>query len=733
MSVKLSRRHFLQASGIAGTLAVSASLCPGTAQANLRARTEQPYDESRFTTCDMCFNRCGVVARLRKSKVVKLDPNPEFVKSRGMLCARGVAGLAQVYDTDRLTTPLLRVGKRGEGKWKPIDWDEALKLAAERFLEIGKKYTRCGVMFSAGADMQTTFCNRLAAAFGSFNTSTQESLCLFSMHRAYLDTFGEIPMPDLRHCKYILMPGSNRFESLVTPDSTDLMNALREGARLCVVDPRPTKTALLATEWLPIRPGTDISLALGLIRVLLTENLIDTQWVNEHCFGLEELRAHVEPFTPDRVSADTGLDPHAIVRVARDMAAAAPAALVYPGRRTSDYTDSTQMRRAWAILNALLGNFDRKGGLLVPAPIKLKSIPLDAPWYDDNPEFRADEKALPIPFKEEGAFMPLRETVLSSKPYPIKGWLTFKTNPLQTAPDRARSKAMAEAMDFMVCMDIQMSDTAFMSDLVLPCHSYLERQDPVQMLAGGPAGSCLVWRDPVVSPLHNTRNPFDIFKGLAQHMGLGEHFDFTIDQFREAQLSGLPAAERPIALAALNEKGVYHPQNQTITGRYTQVKYKTSSGKIDLYSRLYEKKGLDPLPAFISPQVPPGQFRLVVGRNALITQTSTQNNALLCELQADNPLVMAEEAAAKLGIHNGDTVEIKSANAVGRVQVRVEKNMEPSTVYMHSGYGTLSPDLTRVTGLSIADFLKNSMDTISGNAAHHETFVSITSLRENNG
>lgn len=731
MSVKVSRRHFLKASSIAAGIAAGAAVsgtCPSAAQANLLAKAEQPYDESRFTTCDMCFNRCGVVARLREGRVVKLDPNPHFTKSRGMLCARGIAGLAQVYDKDRLTTPLLRVGKRGEGKWKPIGWDEALKLAAERFLEIGKKHTRCGVMFSAGADMQTTFCNRLAAAFGSFNTTTQESLCLFSMHRAYLDTFGEIPMPDLKHCKYVLMPGSNRFESLVTPDSTDLMDALRTGAKLCVVDPRPTKTALLATDWLCIRPGTDISLALGLMRVLLTENRIDSAWVAEHCFGLDELRAHVEPFTPERVSADTGLDPVAVVRVARDMAAAAPAALVYPGRRTSDYTDSTQMRRAWAILNGLLGNFDHQGGLLVPAPIRLKSIPLDAPWYDDNPEFRADEQAIPLPFKEEGAFMPLRETVLSGKPYPIKGWLTFKTNPLQTAPDRARSRAMAESMDFMVCLDIQMSDTAFMSDLVLPCHSYLERQDPVQMLSGGPAGSCLVWREPVVEPAHNTRNPFDIFKGLATHMGLAEHFDFTIEQFRTAQLSGLPAGEQPTALAALTDKGVYHPDNQTITGRYPQAKYKTSSGKIDLYSQLYKKKGLEPLPPYTPPTTPSNAFRLVVGRNALITQTSTQNNALLCELQADNPLVMPEEAAAKLGLKNGDTVEMKTANATGRIVIRLEKGMEPGTVYMHSGYGTLSSDLTRVSGLCIADFLNNSMDAISGNAAHHETWVSIAKV-----
>lgn len=727
MSAKLSRRTFLKATGLAGSAAVAASLCPNSAQANLRARPEMPYDQSHFTTCDMCFNRCGVLAHVRDGKVVKLDPNPHFVKSRGMLCARGVAGIAQLYDPHRLTTPLLRVGKRGEGKWKPLEWNEALNLAAERFLDIGKKYTRCGVLFSAGADMQTTFCNRLAGAFGSFNNTTQESLCLFSMHRAYLDTFGEIPQPDVRHCKYILMPGSNRFEALVTPDSSDLMTALQEGAKLCVVDPRPTKTARLATEWLPIRPGTDMALALALVRVLLNENLYDQAWVAEHCSGLDELRAHVQPFTPEMAAQETGLSAESILRVARDMAAAAPAALVYPGRRTSDYTDSTQIRRAWAILNALLGNFDREGGLLVPAPIRLKSIPLEAPWYDDNPAGRVDEKAIPLPFKEEGSFMPVREAALSGKPYPLKGWLTFKTNPLQTAPDRAKSIAMAEQMEFMVSMDIQMSDTAFMSDLILPCHTYLERQDPIQMLAGGSAGSCLAWREPVVAPLHDTRNPFDIFKGLAERMDLAEHFNFTIDDYRTAQLTGLAEAERGIALSALREKGVYHPENQQITGRYPEAKYKTSSRKIDLYSAMYAKKGLPPLPVYTAPKTEPSSFRLVAGRSALTTQTSSQNNSLLHELQPNSPLHMPESVATTMGIHEGDTVELHSAQATGRVQVHLVKGMEPGTVYMHSGYGALSPALPLVhgNGLSIAAFMANAMDALSGNAAHHETLVTV--------
>ena len=676
----------------------------------------------------MCFNRCGAIARIRGGKVVKLDPNPNFVKSRGMLCARGAAGMAQLYDPDRLRQPLQRVGRRGEGRWKPITWEAALDLAAERYLEIGRRLTRCGVVFSFGADMQTTFANRFAAAFGSFNVTTQESLCLFSMHRAYLDTFGEVPMPDVRHARYVLMPGSNRFEALVTPDSSDLMDMLQEGGSLCVVDPRCTKTAALATDWLQIRPGTDLALALALIHVIVTEKLYNAGWVNEHTFGLDELAAHVADKTPGWASGLTGLAADRIVRVAREMAAAAPRALVYPGRRTSDYTDSTQIRRGWAILNALLGNFDQQGGLMVPSPFRLRGIPLKAPWYDDSPRDRLGDARISLPFKEEASFEPLRDAVLEGKPYPAAGWFVFKTNPMQTAPDRAKTLAMIEKMEFITTVDVVMSDTAFMSDLVLPAHTYLERHDPCQVLSGGPAGPCVVWRDPVVKPLYDTRNPFDIFRGLAERMGLAEHFNFTVQDFRAAQLKSL-GDDAGKAEKALREQGVYIPDTP-LYGLYGgKSSYKTSSKKIDIFSNLYAKKQVDPLPVYTDPKQGEG-FRLIMGRTALVTQSSSQNNALLAQYVPTNTLDIHPEPAALLGIAEGDRVEVKSAAGSVTLKAHLDPGMEKGSVFMLTGFGALSTGLSRLhgNGACIVALLEDAHDRISGNAAHHETFVQVKKL-----
>ena len=252
----VSRRGFRTLGVGAAATATAGGLLkarPAGAQGGLK-----PGFESKFTVCDMCFNKCSAIARVGDGVVRKLDPNPKFLKSRGMLCAKGNAGLHQLYDPNRLKYPLLRVGERGQGQFRRISWSEALDLAAAKMGAIAKEYTRCGMLFMAGADMQSTFVHRFAEAFGSYNVISHESNCLLSNNRAFLDTFGEVPIPDVLNSKYILMAGANRFESLVTPDSIDLMTTLREhGCKLVVLDPRYTKTAALANEYHAIRPGTD--------------------------------------------------------------------------------------------------------------------------------------------------------------------------------------------------------------------------------------------------------------------------------------------------------------------------------------------------------------------------------------------------------------------------------------------------------------------------------------------
>jgi thiosulfate reductase/polysulfide reductase chain A len=197
-----------------------------------------------------------------------------------------------------------------------------------------------------------------------------------------------------------------------------------------VLDPRYTKTAGLADEWYQIRPGTDMAFFLALMHVIISEKLYDADYAAKKLFGLEQLAEHVKQYSPEWAEGECQIPAQDIRRIARELAAAAPTAIVYPGRRTSDYVNSTQIRRSMAILNALLGNWDRPGGLLAARQVGLSKPELpEAPWYEDNPEDRLDMGRAHMMFEEEGSFKHMRDAIIEAKPYPIKGWFVYKHNP----------------------------------------------------------------------------------------------------------------------------------------------------------------------------------------------------------------------------------------------------------------------------------------------------------------
>jgi thiosulfate reductase/polysulfide reductase chain A len=722
---RLSRRSMLKITGTAaaGTLLAGSGawrLAPEAWAAGGAAAG--PKIGKYFSACDMCFNKCGLIARVENGVVRKLDPNPHYLKSRGMLCARGNAGIRQLYDPNRLKYPLLRKGARGEGKWQRLSWDQALDLAAEKLQRLGERYTRCGTVFNAGTDTQSTFVHRFAEAYGSYNVLSHESNCLISRNRAFLDTFGVMPVPDTLNCRYMVMAGANRFEALVTPDSIDIVTAMGNGAKLVVLDPRFTKTAALASEWHPIKPGTDMAFFLAVAHVLITEELYDRQFVAKRTHGFDRLAEHVKKYPPEWAAKECEIGPDDIRRIARSLAQAAPAAMVYPGRRSSDYENSTQVRRSMAIVNALLGNWDQKGGLTLPRTIKTGSIPLEAPFYDKNPEDRVDAGRASMMFPEEGSFKYTRDAVLQGKPYPIKGWFNYKTNPMQTGANRKKTRAMFEKLEFAICVDILMSDTAWVSDLVLPAPSYLERGDPVSAFQASSACSGIMMRDPVVKPMFESKPVFWIMKELAGRLGLGKYFDFTMDDYRKAQLKKLPQVAK-----ALAQEGVYNEVAPT-HGRHQNQKFRTRSGKVEFFVDRYVEKKVDPLPVYRPPQaVPAGKFRLVVGRNAYISQSSSTNNVLLCELESENTLWIHPQAAGRLGLSQSQEVVVTSPVGTQRIKARVTEETRPDTVYMDSGFGVISKELANIysKGACIAELLEDRADAVTGNMAMHETFVSV--------
>ncbi len=718
----ISRRGFLKSSvaaaavgaGIQGPLVKG--LVPRAHASG--SRPDQGEITSEYTNCDMCINRCSMIARKQNGKVRWLDPNPNCRKSRNMICARGNAAVAHLYNPDRLKYPLLRKGERGEGKWERISWEEALDYTAEKLNKIAEEYTRCGVLFTPGTDSHTQFVNRFADAFGSYNICDHQSLCYASRNRAYLDTFGEVPTADVLHSKYIIIAGANPLEAIMTPDTPDLIEAKKNGCKVVVIDPRFTKTAALADEWYKIKPGTDMAFFLALSHEIVKNERFCCP---DKTHGYDRFVEHIQDYTPAWAEKECGIPAGDISRIADEITKAAPRAMVYPGRRSSDYEDSTQIRRSMAIANVLLDNWDRPGGLMALREVGVKSPDFAMPWYPDNPPDRADAGIVPGLFNNSGSFHLMREAIINDDPYPIRGWFSFKTNFFQTAPYREKTFKMLDKIDFFVNIDIAMTDTAWYSDLVLPAVSFLERDDPVSAMQGSSACACALMREPVVPEMFEAKSPFWIIKELANRMDLGHHFDFTMEEYRRMQVEDLKGA-----LEIMREDGVYFNPSKAY-GIYAGDPLKTLSGIKELYNQRYERWGLDPMPVYKRPKMP-GQeeFRLVVGRTAFFTQART-NNELLTEFMEENTLHLHPEPAASLGLQDGDLVEVQSKAGKQSLRLELDEGIEKQTVYMATGFGALSPQMSLVyqKGACIAEVLEDGYDEVTGNIVMHETFVSV--------
>jgi thiosulfate reductase/polysulfide reductase chain A len=261
-----------------------------------------------------------------------------------------------------------------------------------------------------------------------------------------------------------------------------------------------------------------------------------------------------------------------------------------------------------------------------------------------------------------------------------------------------------------------------MADLVLPAPSYLERQDPVSAFLASSSCSGVLTRDPVVPAMFESKPVFWIVKELAKRLDLGEHFDFTIEDFRKAQLEKLPEVAK-----ALKQDGVYNIVSHS-HGIHEGKPFKTRSKKIELYSERYAENEIDPMPVYHPPQnVPENRFRIVVGRNAYITQSASTNNALLWELERENTLWIHPDSAKGLGIRQADLVEVRSPVGSGQLKALVTERIRPDTVYMDTGFGVISKGLSKIygKGVCIAEILEDEADDISGNMAMHETIVSV--------
>ena len=723
MTRTMSRRDFLKA-GIAatGTLAVGQMLPPKVAQAaRASGQVNAAGDGVISTMCEMCVWRCGVLAKIKDRRVVKLDGNPEHPHSRGNLCPRGQSGLMNTYDPDRVLTPLIRVGHRGEGLFRKASWDEALDTVASNMLRIKEQYGAEAMVFSSTHNLSQIQFENLLYGFGSPNYGTQRSLCFNAMITAFALTYGiEEPSRAYEDVEYILMVGRNMMEAISTSETSELSHAIDRGARLVYLDPRFTKTAAKASEWIFIRPGTDSAFLLAMMNVIVLNELGDCDFVRRYVVGCEDLPDAVRRYTPAWAEQITGVPAATIERIAREFAAAKHHAMAHPGWRTSNFINSFQTERCIASLNAISGAVLRPGGCL-SADLTLEGAGLGMPPQPPYPRITAARldgtpwKYPLVPLKL-GVFQELRDNILTGQPYQARGWFISRQNPILALPDRNRTLAAFEKMEFIATVDIMLNDTAWFSDVVLPEASYLERYDPLHAVAGK-----AFIRQPVIEPQGEARSALWIFKQLGERLGLADYFQYEDEEdYIRQQLKPLGAS-----LEDVKAKGYAEMPEQETNG---EIRFNTPSGKIEIYSETLKDAGFSPWPTWEEPPVPAeGEFYLLTGKVAQHTQFGTQNNQLLHKYSDEPRLWMNAQVAAERGLVDGDWVEITSAVGTAHTHLLATEAIRPDCVYLTPGYGHLSKGLTTAYGVGASDSALHVTytDPISGGQALSQTFVTV--------
>ncbi len=521
MKIEISRRRFLQGS-VALSVVGGTALSSTGVLANSDKKSAGKKTEKRVPTlCEMCVNKCAAIARVENGVLKKLEPNPRFPKSKNMLCARGQAGVHALYDPDRLKYPLIRIGQRGDGKFKRATWDEAFEYIKEKLVKIldEEKDNRSCIGFCAGEGMaEHTYKAFMADKFGSANFINHASICLQTTVSGYALTIGGYGQADLENAKYVIMAGANRAEAIVTPDTMDIFKRTRgRGVKLVVVDPRYTNTAIHADTYLAIKPGTDLAFVLALTYEAISKKLYNIEFVKKNFSNFDKYAKHVieKGYTPQWAEKITGISAKEIRKIAYEFMQNAPQSIYYQGRRSTWASNDFQLRRAQAIFTALGGSIDIKGGIIFGNKLPLDSHEINIPMYAQARE-RIEKDAAAI-IGASGSWIAWRNMVAEGNtPYPIRGMFVYKQNPMLSVPNTAKTKEMFEKLDLVVVIDTMPSDTAMMADVILPECTYLEREDPIKSFGG--AEPAIVLRQKVIDPMFETKPVIEIMRGLGEKL-----------------------------------------------------------------------------------------------------------------------------------------------------------------------------------------------------------------------
>ena len=727
------RRGFLGGAGLLAGLAAgcrtrpdpyTAHKPPVPVERGLRMGSEKYV----LTTCGLCPAACGLRVRVVDGRAVKVEGNAESPVNRGGLCVRGQAGLALLYHPDRIRGPRRRVGTRGENRWEAISWDAAIGQLAAELGKLRAAGEPQSLVLVDGEYAGTTHAlwGRLLEVFGSPNHIGHGATGVGGLAQAVRRMTRKACLPgyDFERSRCVLLVGTGALES--SPQFIHLARALAGEARprLLCASPRLPTAGDVVDEWLPLAPNGSAPLLLGLLHVLLREQLGDESvlewasgfapWSAPDGQAQPGLRATVmSSFAPERVATLTDVPAARIEQLARELVAARPSVVVVDEWMCDPATASAAM-----LLNALLGSLNVPGGMVLDPGI----LPLDLGEADLDGMAKAGLRAAPIDGRESGQrdvassrILALPEAFLSGKPYLAKALLLSYSNPAYSKPGAKRWREAIAKVPFVASFSPFLDESALFADLLLPDHTFFERWD---LVAPGRGSRVLSLRQPVVHPLLDTLQTGEVILRLARALGASLADAFPWNDYRQVVLARLGKSEGGMdgVLSELESKGIWGSPD---TGDATALPSDHAKISDDQPQPVLFDVRASLSQASLTMAGDPVRFPfvLVPFRGPGYAEGGMREMAWLRELPLDggNPwpgrVELSVEDARRLGIVDGEAVVLESPMAEVALVAMVRTGVTPGVLGLPLGAG---PEALRDDVPGASSLLASLVDAASG-------------------
>lgn len=671
--------------------------------------------EWKKSICGICPAGCWVETGLEGGRLAAIRPDPSH--PLGMICRRGEHAPEIVYSEHRLKYPMRRVGPKGQYEFERVSWDEAYDEIVDKLTRIRREsgpealavYTGRGAFELSLCDMYqpkgvaVSSASNILFPFGSPNTMGVGALCYVSfamiaphvtMGRMLIDMFA-----DIENAEVLVVWGTNPATDSPPLDMYRLEAAARRGADIVVIDPRRSDTARrTGAQWIPIRPGTDGALALSMISVMLEEDRHDEDFAENWCRGFEELASYVQHFSPEVVEETTGVPADTIRDLTRRICAATGACpVMYTGLEYSN--SGVQAIRAVLTLFALAGHLDVPGG--IGLAMKDSHFPIGRSCNQENPNIdrAVSRHKFPIysDYRGESHASGLVESVLEGKPYRIRGLIVHGASLLTSWPQTRIWRETLSKLDFLVCIDRQLTADAAYADLVLPATTMFEIESYMVY------GPIFRLRERVIEPVGEARNDYLIMAELARRLGYGHLYPQTEEEMIRTALDGSGYSIEDIRAAGgwvtkATSMMEYKKWEKGGLRRDGKPGFETPSGKFEIESGTLEEYGYEALPKYTEPKEGPlgnpnlaNDYPLVFNSGArLHTDFRSQHHGVE-GLVKDNPEPVVEihtEDAAARNIHGGDLVEVRTARGSVCFRARVTEDIVRGAVECNMGGGS---------------------------------------------